>query len=50
MSGERDGARDAIARVVKHNVEHGMNQELAKKKAVEAALRFDRQNPNHRQK
>jgi len=50
VSGEREGARDAIARVVKTHVEHGMNQELTKKKAVEAALRFERQNPNHRQK
>lgn len=45
MSGERDGARDAIGRMKQALVKDGVPLEKAKKTAIDAALRFDRMNP-----
>lgn len=45
MSGEREGARDAIGRMSRQLQDSGMKPDLAQQKAREAALRFERTNP-----
>ncbi len=42
MSGEKGGRREQIDRMVRHMVQNGANQNKAKQKAVECALRGDR--------
>lgn len=47
-SGEREGARDAIARQTKQLIESGMKPDQAKQTSRDAALRFERMNPNRK--
>ena len=42
MSGEKDGRRKQIDRMVQHMVQNGSDVNKAKKKAVECAIRADR--------
>ena len=42
MSSEKQGRREQIDRMVRHMVQNGANQNKAKQKAVECALRADR--------
>jgi len=46
--GEREGARDAIARQTKQLIDAGMKPDQAKQTSRDAALRFERQNPNRK--